>query len=94
LPILYYYARLAENLKEEKTMRCVICKHRETQLNKTTMTLERNETIIVFKNVPAEVCEICGEAYTDAETTDNLLRIFEEAMQKGVQVQVRFYTAV
>ena len=39
----------------------------------TTMTLERNETTVVFKHVPAEVCEVCGEAYIDAATTKRLL---------------------
>ncbi len=72
-------------------MKCVICKQGETQLGQTTITLERNTTTIVFKNVPAEVCEICSEAYTNEETTDSLLRIFEDAVQEGVQIQVRFY---
>jgi len=42
-------------------MKCIICKHGETQLGQTRMTLERNETTIVFKNVPAKICEICSE---------------------------------
>lgn len=33
-------------------MKCVICKHGETQLGQTTITLERNATKIVCKNVP------------------------------------------
>ena len=75
-------------------MKCAICKQGETQLGQTTITLERNATTIVFKNVPAEGCEICGEAYIDEATTDNLLRIFEKAVQEGVEVQVRFYTVL
>ncbi|MGZ3610756.1 MAG: type II toxin-antitoxin system MqsA family antitoxin, partial [Ktedonobacteraceae bacterium] len=54
-------------------MRCVICKQGETQPGTTTMTLERDSTTVVFKNVPAEVCQICGEAYLDAATTRHLL---------------------
>ena len=75
-------------------MQCVICKHGETQFGMKTIILERNEIIIVFKNVSAEICEMCSEAYTDAETTDNLLRLFEKAIQEGVQVQIRSYTAL
>jgi hypothetical protein len=57
------------------------------------MTLERGETTIVFKRVPAEVCESCGEAYLDAATTRHLLHIVEEAARIGVQVDVRQYAA-
>lgn len=74
-------------------MKCVICKQGETQLGTTTMTLERNTTTVVFKNVPAEVCENCGEAYLDAGTTRHLLHIVEEAARVGVQVDVRSYAA-
>ena len=74
-------------------MKCVICKHGETELGTTTMTLERNITTIVFKNVPAEVCDNCGEAYLDEQTTRHLLHIVEEAAKIGVQVDVRSYTA-
>ncbi len=74
-------------------MKCVICKYGETQSGTTTMTLERNTTTVVFKNVPAEVCDNCGEAYLDAETTGHLLHIVEDAARLGVQVDVRSYAA-
>jgi hypothetical protein len=57
------------------------------------MTLERNATTVVFKNVPAEVCDTCGEAYLDAATTGQLLHVVEEAARLGVQVDVRSYIA-
>lgn len=74
-------------------MKCVICKQGETQPGTTTMTLERDTTTVVFKNVPAEVCETCGEAYLDAATTRHLLHIVEKAALVGVQVDVRLYAA-
>lgn len=55
------------------------------------MTLEHGATTAVFKNVPAEVCLTCGEAYLDAKTTGRLLHIVEEAAQLGVQIDVRSY---
>ncbi len=57
------------------------------------MTLERDATTIVVKNVPAEVCQVCGEAYLDQKTTRYLLRLVEEAVQAGVQVDIRQYIA-
>ena len=57
------------------------------------MTLEQDATTVVFKHVPAEVCQVCGEAYLDAATTRRLLHIVVEAAQIGVQVDVRSYAA-
>lgn len=74
-------------------MKCVICKQGEVQPGTTTMTLEREATTIVFKNVPAEVCDTCGEAYLDAAITRQLLHVVEEAARLGVQVDVRSYIA-
>lgn len=79
--------------EEGKAMKCVICKHGETQPGTTTMTLERENTTVVFKYVPAEVCQNCGEAYLDASTTRHLLHVVEEAARIGVQVDVRQYAA-
>jgi YgiT-type zinc finger domain-containing protein len=79
---------------QEKTiMKCVMCKHGETQAGTTTVTLERENTIVVFRRVPAEVCQNCGEAYLDASTTRHLLHVVEEAARVGVQVDVRPYAA-
>ncbi len=75
-------------------MQCVICKQGDIQAGQTTITLERNTTLIVFKYVPADICELCGESYTDAETTRKLLHMFEEAVQEGIEVQVRSYRAM
>jgi YgiT-type zinc finger domain-containing protein len=74
-------------------MECLVCKHGETQPGTTTVTLERGGSIVVFKNVPAEVCQTCGQAYLDATTTRQLLHIVEEAARAGVQVDVRSYAA-
>ncbi len=74
-------------------MTCIVCKQGDMQPGTTTMTLERNDTTVVFKHVPAEVCEVCGEAYIDATTTKKLFTIVEEAARAGVQVDVRSYAA-
>ena len=73
-------------------MDCLICKQGKTQLGTTTITLERAGTTVVFKNVPAQVCENCGEAYVDEETSGKLLEAAEEAARAGVVVDVREYT--
>ena len=57
------------------------------------MTLSREQLILVVKGVPAQVCENCGEEYVDANTTARLLHTAEEAVQSGIQVDVRQYVA-
>jgi YgiT-type zinc finger domain-containing protein len=75
-------------------MNCTICKNGETQPGTTTVTLERGETTLVFKSVPAQICENCGETYLDEETTRQLWVIAERAVEGGVQVEVRAFSAV
>ena len=75
-------------------MKCVICKTGETAPGKTTLTLERGNTTLVFKNVPARVCANCGETYVEEEISARLLRAAEEAAQSGVLVDVREYAPV
>ena len=72
-------------------MTCVLCRSGGTHPGVGTVTLERNETTIVFKKVPAEVCDNCGEKYYDEDVTEILLKTAEEASVAGVQVEVREY---
>ena len=74
-------------------MKCVICKVSETRPGRATVTLERDGTTLVIKNVPADICANCGEEYVDARTTDLLLGTAEEALRSGVLVSVRDYAA-
>ena len=73
-------------------MQCLICRHGETHLGVVTMTLERSGAALIFKQVEAEVCENCGEAYLDEATTRALLQAADEAARQGVQVEVRNLT--
>jgi len=79
--------------KEEKIMKCVVCKQGETKVGKATITLERDGTTLVVKGVPARVCTNCGEEYVSEEITARLLKNAEEAARAGVQVDVREYIA-
>lgn len=75
----------------EQLMSCLICKHRKTRPGVTTLTFTRDALTLVVKNVPAQVCENCGEAYVDEATATQLLETAETAAQAGVQVEVREY---
>jgi len=48
-------------------MSCVLCKHGETRPGLVTVTLQRGETTVVLKRVPADVCDNCGGYYLSSE---------------------------
>ncbi len=74
---------------EDKKMKCMICKHGETVSGTTTITLERASSTVVFKDVPALVCNNCGEKYVDQKTTKSLLKKASEIVENGVEVDIR-----
>jgi YgiT-type zinc finger domain-containing protein len=72
-------------------MKCLICKQAETRPGMTTVTLERDDLTFVVKNVPAQVCPNCGEAYIDEEITQQLFSTAEQMSRSGALVDVREY---
>lgn len=74
-------------------MICPVCKHGTTAPGTATVTLEREGVTLVFKNVPAMVCDNCGEEYLNEDVTARLMEVAEEAARTGVVVDVRRYKA-
>jgi YgiT-type zinc finger domain-containing protein len=74
-------------------MECVICKHGKTQPGLVTVTLERDDCIVILKQVPADVCENCGEYYLSESVTEEVLNKAEDAVNKGAEVEIIRYAA-
>jgi len=74
-------------------MTCLICKNGKTDDGTTTVALERGNTTIVFKGVPARICGTCGEVYVNEDAARKLLEAAEIAAATGVQVEVRAFAA-
>ena len=74
-------------------MKCIICKNGETQPGKVTVTLQRGETIIIVKEVPAKVCDNCGEYYLSEEITKKALGRAEKAATLGVEIEIIKFAA-
>lgn len=75
-------------------MKCSICKTGIMKEGKTTVTLNRGETTVVIKDVPALVCDNCGEYWLDSETTKVVYRMAEDAVLKKAEVEIfRFHAA-
>lgn len=70
-------------------MKCTVCRQGQTTPGHTTVTLERGGAVVVFRRVPADVCNNCGEAFVAEAVATRLLRAAEEAVAVGVQVDVR-----
>lgn len=70
-----------------------MCKHGEAVSSTATLTLERGASTIVYKDVPARVCENCGEKYFEDDVVKSLLSKAEELVKHGAEVDVRKYQA-
>jgi len=69
-------------------MNCALCHNGETKPGFVTVTLERNETIVLIKNVPADVCSNCGHYYLTEAMTREVLKKGEEAISKGAELEI------
>ncbi len=74
-------------------MRCVLCRHGDTRPGEATATLQRGETIVVTKNVPADVCENCGEYYLSESVANTVMARAEEAVKNGAESEILRYAA-
>ena len=72
---------------------CIYCPTGNFEPGETTMTLERNGTTLVVKQVPGQVCWACGEALLAEETVENLQEMMERAVAAEVETAVRSYEA-
>jgi YgiT-type zinc finger domain-containing protein len=75
-------------------MNCIVCGHGDTHPGTTTVTFHRDGKTLVVNEVPAEVCENCGEAYVAEDVTADLLRIASEARQAQAIVLIRDYASL
>lgn len=78
-------------MTDTPTIACVVCHTGQRKPVSTTITLTRAEATLVFRCVPAEVCDTCGEAYLDIATTRRLEQLAQTAIAEGVRTEVRNY---
>jgi YgiT-type zinc finger domain-containing protein len=74
-------------------MKCIICKTGETRPGRVTVTLQRGETTVLVKDVPAEVCGNCGEYYLDETATRKVYAQAEDAASRHAEVEILRYAA-
>lgn len=69
-------------------MECTICKNGTTEKGHVTVKLEKGGTILLIKEVPADVCTNCGHYYLSSEMTKLVLEKGKEAYDKGAELEV------
>jgi YgiT-type zinc finger domain-containing protein len=53
-------------------MKCLVCKHDRFKKGTTVLPIERDNAILIITDIPARVCENCGEAYLDEDTAQGV----------------------
>jgi len=74
-------------------MKCAICRNGHTEDGFTSVVLERNSTTLVFKRVPAKICDNCGEEYISSEINRKLLSLAREEIDRGVTLELLEFAA-
>lgn len=74
-------------------MKCVICKTGQTHSGTTTVTLQRANTVVVIRDVPAEICENCGEYYLSEPTAKRVYADADDTARRNVEVEIQRYAA-
>nr|VFJ98669.1 MAG: YgiT-type zinc finger domain-containing protein [Candidatus Kentron sp. H]VFJ98916.1 MAG: YgiT-type zinc finger domain-containing protein [Candidatus Kentron sp. H]VFK03721.1 MAG: YgiT-type zinc finger domain-containing protein [Candidatus Kentron sp. H] len=69
-------------------MKCAICRNGNTEDGFATVLLEREETTLVFKQVPAGVCDNCGEEYISSSVNRALLQHAREELHRGATLEM------
>jgi len=74
-------------------VKCVICKSGDTKADTATFTVDREGRTYVLRDVPALLCQQCGEPYFDADVTKQVLAQVDQASRSGVDVAVLTFHA-
>ena len=74
-------------------MKCAICRNGITECGYTTVLLEKDDTTLVFKNVPAQICNNCGEEYISSEINRAILSRAREESDRGITLEMLCFAA-
>lgn len=72
-------------------MVCSMCGDEDTHTERVTVTIQRDATTLVVRNVPADVCDNCGEQFITGATHLVLERMLAEAVAAHADVQISHY---
>jgi YgiT-type zinc finger domain-containing protein len=74
-------------------MTCPICGADELRPGKTIFAADVDGTVVVVRDVPADICDVCGEEFIDDKTAADLERSVVDARSGGTETLVRHHEA-
>ncbi|MGO9256758.1 MAG: type II toxin-antitoxin system MqsA family antitoxin [Bryobacteraceae bacterium] len=74
-------------------MNCVICRNGDTQAGYVTVTVQRGDTTVILKRVPADLCDNCGEYYLSSEVAAQVFEKAESAVKSGAELEIVRFAA-
>lgn len=72
-------------------MTCPICGQEALSPGTTTFAADADGTVVVVRDVPADVCDNCGEAFISDAVAAELEALVTEAKNSGTESLVRHY---
>jgi len=70
--------------KEKKIMKCIVCKN-AMKRKKTTIEFRLRDDLILIDDIPADVCDYCGEKVLSPEVVDAVREIYENRDKKKMK---------
>ena len=67
---------------------CTTCKIGILKKGTTTVTFDKENTLIAFRQVPALVCDVCGDYVIESTVAKTLLKTAREERNKGHQFSI------
>ena len=74
-------------------MKCAICRNGHTEDGFTSVVLEQNNTTLVFKRVPSQICDNCREEYISSEINKKLLSHARNEINRGITFEMLEFAA-
>lgn len=72
-------------------MKCPICKFGKMNEGFTQVVLTRSNATVIFRNVPAKICDDCGEYYLDEQTAQDVYSRADKCFISGQEVAIIEY---
>lgn len=72
-------------------MTCPVCGQGDLHAGSTTFAADADGTVVVVRNVPADVCEVCGESFIDEVVAGALEELVADSKVSGTESIVRHY---
>jgi len=67
---------------------CPVCHGGRKQAGKTTFSVDLGFGVVVVRDVPAQVCDLCGTDWIENPVAEQLERIVAQARKKNTIIEV------